>query len=237
MREAIYYRRSHRAYEEGPLDGEVIAEVLDVARKMKPLYSNIKTFITLLDSSEVYVRQDWTPKQFIAIYSEQAEGYITNAGFILGQVDLYLQSLGYGACYIGLGKPNDGGAISRPDGMEFVMLLAFGKTRENMREGAPEFNRKALLEISDTADARLEPARLSPSAMNSQSWYFVGRDGGFHLFRREITRSVAVIRLNRFDVGLALANLYVAYPDTFAHFKDTPTPVLSNSEYITTVTL
>ena len=44
------------------------------------------------------------------------------------------------------------------------------------REGAEQFNRKSLNEISSITDLFhvLEAVRLAPSAMNKQPWYFSG---------------------------------------------------------------
>lgn len=46
---------------------------------------------------------------------------MVNAGFIYQQVDLYLQSQGFGACWIGMGKAKS----SRKD-LKSVILIAFG---------------------------------------------------------------------------------------------------------------
>ncbi len=234
---AIYSRRSHRAYFDTPLSKERIEEILSFARDTKPLYPDIGVHIAVLERGSIYTTMKWAPPQFIAIYSERGAGYLTNAGFILGQIDLYLQSRGLGACYIGLGKPQDGAEHTCPPSMEFVMLLAFGLTKEKMRTGTNEFERRSPAEISDAPDIRLEPARLSPSAMNSQSWYFTHEGDCIHAFRREISRSEAVRRMNRIDLGLSLASLYVAYPESFAFSNLSTPPVLDNSEYIGTITL
>jgi hypothetical protein len=131
----------------------------------------------------------------------------------------------------GLGKPKEGA----PDtsGMEYVIMLAVGKTKEEKRE-AHEFKRNALSEISDRMDDRLEPARLAPSSVNSQPWYFEHTDLGIRAYKKRLVRTAGLSRMNTIDVGIALAHLYVANPDTFTHFVENPAPVRDKMDYILT---
>ena len=55
--------------------------------------------------------------------------------------------------------------------------MAFGKPAEPLYRELSEFKRKPLAEISEGSDERLEAARLAPSGMNVQNWYFIAKDG------------------------------------------------------------
>ena len=66
-------------------------------------------------------------------------------------------------------------------------------------------------QITDKADPRLEAARLAPSAVNSQPWYFTHADDTIHIYCSK--------KGSRLDAGIALAHLYVANGGSFRFFK------------------
>jgi hypothetical protein len=111
-----------------------------------------------------------------------------------------------------MAKPVENGK----DGLEFIISLAFGKPEGSPYRELSGFNRKPLGKISDTADRRLEPARLAPSAINSQPWYFVSTGNGFNCYCAKKFPAALYERLNKIDVGIALAHLYVTYQDKFS---------------------
>lgn len=124
------------------------------------------------------------------------------------------------------------------DGMEFVILIAFGHTNEPLRKGIDDFRRKPMEEISDRADERLEPARLAPSSTNSQPWYFTHEGENIHVYRSEtgLLRHKMLGKMNQIDIGIALAHLYLANPGSF-RFEKTNAPELKGHAYCGTVTL
>ena len=163
----------------------------------------------------------WVTPQLISIYSEDKPGYLENAGFMFQQMDLYLQSIGLGACWLGMGRMN-AKAKNAAEGMKFVMLIAFGFPKgEPLRSGVEEFKRKGLAEISDRTDARLEPARLAPSSINSQPWYFTHEGDVTHVYcvQQGFLKAKTIGYMNSIDVGIALAHMYVANPESFRFFK------------------
>ena len=145
-----------------------------------------------------------------------------------------LQSLGLGVCWLGMGKLNTKTAPDVP-GMKFAIMLAFGHPKGNVLRHSPDdFRRKGLAQIADQPDPKLEPARLAPSSVNSQPWYFVHEDAVIHAY---CTRKSVIPDMNRIDMGIALAHLYVANADTFRFFKAEHTPDISGYHYIGSLTL
>ena len=63
----------------------------------------------------------------------------------------------------------------------------------------------------------MEPARLAPSAINSQPWYFKHTEDGFDVYqiRQNILKRQVLKKWNPIDVGIALAHMYVANEKTF----------------------
>jgi nitroreductase len=111
--------------------------------------------------------------------------------------------------------------------MEFVIFIAFGLPDESQWRSLPEFRRKTLAEISDQEDPRLECARLAPSSTNSQPWYFTHEGETIHAFRSEagLLRHAMLGTMNRIDMGIALAHLYVENKESFRYFTAEPTQI------------
>ena len=122
--------------------------------------------------------------------------------------------------------------------MECVILLAFGHSEESLRSGAGDFKRLSLAEISDRVDTALEPARLAPSSTNCQPWYFTHGDGCIHAYcsLKGMLRHKLLENMNRIDMGIAFAHLYLCNPDTFA-FDRQDAPELPGHRYTGTLTL
>ena len=209
LSEMIYHRKSCRQFIGKPVDAEMIGKILSF--DMKPLHPEIKARMDIVSRDKVKCICPWTTPQLIAIYSEESEGYLENIGFLFQQMDLYLQTLGLGVCWLGMGRMNPKTATD-VEGMKFVIMLAFGYPKgDQLRRDLKGFKRKSMEQITDKADARLEPARLAPSAVNSQPWYFVHEDDTIHVFCNQ--------KGSRLDAGIALAHLYVSNEDTFCFFK------------------
>lgn len=213
----IYIRKSCRNYSDDEIDMDSIEDFIS---KTKPLNEDIKYYYEILTRDEVNLRTRWSAPYYLALYCEKRDNYLENIGFVFQQVCLYMQSIGIGSCWVGLGS-------LKVRGPDFVILIAFGKSDKMTRE-VSDFKRKKLSQISDFEDERLIPARLAPSAVNSQPWYFRHSEDGFDVFqaKQNILKRAFLKKWNPIDVGIALAHLYVANENTF-EFK-----VKSNVEYI-----
>ena len=227
LNEMICHRKSCRSFTNAPVDAETIETIK--AFPMKPLYPEIKVHWEIVLRNQVKCICPWTTPQLIAIYSEETEGYLENIGFLFQQMDLYLQTLGLGVCWLGMGRMNPKTAVT-VEGMKFVIMLAFGHPKgDQLRHDLQGFKRKSLAQIADTPDPRLEPARLAPSAVNSQPWYFTREGDAIHVWCSK--------KGSRLDAGIALAHLYVANEKTFHFFKADHITDLPGYTYIGSVTL
>ena len=227
MKEMISKRKSCRSFTNIPVDAATINTIK--AFSMKPLYPDIKVRWDIVPRNQVKGICPWTTPQLITIYSEEAEGYLENVGFLFQQMDLYLQTLGLGVCWLGLGRMNPK-TTTEVEGMKFVIMLAFGHPKgEQLRHDGKGFKRKSMEQITDRADLRLEPARLAPSAVNSQPWYFAHEGDTIHVW--------CIQKGSRLDAGIALAHLYVANEENFRFCKAEHTTQIPGYGYIGSVTL
>jgi len=234
LKETIYHRKSHRKYSKEPVSLEMIEKIKAFFGEVKPLYDGIRVRLEIVDRKNVRSLMPWITEKVVAIFSEEAEGYLENAGFVLQQVDLYIQSLGLGSCWIGMASVNTETESSIGEGLKFVILLAFGNTAENFRSSDEDFKRKPLDEISSSQDERLIPARLAPSSINSQPWYFVKEGEKFHTYQLSLVRTKNLTKMNRIDVGIALSHMYVAYPESFATESLLTKPGIDKAAYVLT---
>lgn len=227
MKDMIYHRKSCRSFTDTPVDEDTLAIIR--AFSMKPLYPDIQVHWDIVPRSQVKCICPWTTPQLIAIYSEEEDGYLENVGFLFQQMDLYLQTLGLGVCWLGMGRMNPK-TTTAIKGMKFVILLAFGHSKgTQLRHDLKAFKRKSLQQISDRLDPRLEPCRLAPSAVNSQPWYFT-HDG-------DIIHVHCSKKGSRLDIGITLAHLYVTNPEMFRSFRSEAPPIVDGFHYILSVSV
>ncbi len=227
LNEMIYHRKSCRSFSGKPVCAEMIEKILSF--DLKPLYSDIKVRMDIVGRDSVKCICPWTTPQLIAVYSEVTEGYLENIGFLFQQMDLYLQTLSLGVCWLGMGRMNPK-TTEEVEGMKFVIMLAFGEPKgDQLRHDLKGFRRKSLDQIADSADPRLEPARLAPSAVNSQPWYFAHEGNVIHVYCSK--------KGSRLDAGIALAHLYVANGEAFRFFSQTDSAELPGYDYIGSITL
>lgn len=231
LKQYIFKRKSTRKYDLTELDTNILNQINDFAKSLKPLYGNIKIQYNLVGLSDIKNILPVKSPHYFVISSEKKEGYLENVGFMFQQMDLYLSSLGLGSCWLGMARV----AEKINTNLEFVIILAFGKPLESPYRELSEFKRKSLDEISNKVDDRLEPARLAPSATNSQPWYFVIEDDNIHVYRAKLNPVKALIyeKMNAIDMGIMLAHLYISDTDKF-NFVSQKHPDIKGYNYIGT---
>ena len=222
LEEQIYRRKSCRKYLEDEIDMDLIHEAIS---KVKPLNDDVSYHYEILTPDKINNRARFSAPYYLALYSDKKENHV-DIGFIFEQLCLYLQSQGIGNCWVGLASPKK----KSPD---FVITIAFGKSNDCNRD-ISSFRRKKLDEISDYADERLIPARLAPSAINAQPWYFKHSDDGFDVYqtKQNIIKRQFIKKWNPIDVGIALAHMYVANEDTFEFYKKTSFEDINGHTYV-----
>ena len=210
----IFKRKSIRKYKLTPLDDVALEEISEYLNSLKPIYGDIKTELKIISSDYVKKRMMKEAPYYIAVFSEVKEGYLTNIGYMLQQVDLFLSANGLGSCWQGIPAPIK--ELLGSSKLDFVIFIAFGKPKDPKslhRSSVSEFKRKTLGEITDIvgADELLEAARIAPSATNSQPWFFTGDKNLIHAysvepgFIKRFTKKYIPI-----DVGIAICHLQIA---------------------------
>lgn len=218
LREAIYKRKSVRKYHPEGLDEKTLQNIQNYFTEIKPLYCDTKINFSIVGKEHVKgIASLYSPHYIIAM-SESKSGYLVNVGFMLQQVDLYLSSIGFGGCWLGMVRPKE---KSFGGDMEFVIAFAFGKPAESLYRELVDFKRKSLDKISDVVDSRLEVVRLAPSAMNLQNYYFVTEGSAVHVYcaKAGMLTIKHLEKMREIDVGIALSHLYIENSVSFRFFE------------------
>lgn len=236
LQDTIYTRKSTRRFDSRPLCPEVLDQVRQFITTIQPLDATIETEVVLTDRKHISTIFPWGAPHYALCYAKRGEAGLTEVGFRYQQLDLYLQSIGLGSCWLGVAKPKD---LASPDpALDYIIMLAFGKAKGSETRQRDQFKRKGFEEISDRPDGRFEPARLAPSAVNLQPWYFQHDGQTIHVF----TKASGLLagrerqRYARIDVGIALSQVALTQPN-FHYQVIEPSPELAGHRYVGSIQL
>ena len=227
----IWKRKSTRKYDLTPLPDETLGQIETFAQNLKPLYEDITFAYEITDKVRTTLPIIKAP-HYIIISSEQKEGYLENIGFLFQQMDLFLSSLNLGSCWYGASKPIRGIQAALP----FVIIITFGRATGSPHREALEFKRKPLSAISSGHNSRLEAARLAPSGVNFQNWFFQVVDSDIRVYQKKGLPG-PYKKLAKIDIGIALCHLYLATEhegNTF-HFVKEVGYIKKGYQYVGTV--
>jgi nitroreductase len=211
--EFIFKRKSVRDYDPTPLDQDRLDEITQNLQTLTPLITEIKTEFKIISPNQVTRKLSNKAPHYIAAFSEAKDNYKVNIGFMLQQMDLYFSANGLGSCWLGIPQPTK--EVTDASNLEFIILMSFGNPKEALhRTDASEFNRKSLADITNIKDAEelLEPARLAPSAINLQNWYFTGSKQEVHAYsaKPNFLRNIIGGSYYSVNMGIALCHLQLA---------------------------
>ena len=229
-KEIIRKRKSIRSYDLTPLDAAALDEVRAQIENVKPLYPEIKYSIKIVDKTKGLLNVK--APHYLLFSSEEKEGFSENIGFIGQQLDLYFSGAGLGSCWLGMAKP-----CEREDTtLNHVISMSFGKPAEPLYREPADFKRKPLSQISEGADERLEAARLAPSGVNKQNWYFIAEDGKIHCYCIKPSGLMKLFfnQLGRIDMGIALCHI-AEKSESFSFSKEANPPTRKGCVYMGTV--
>ncbi len=196
-----------------PLADDLLQHIVEYTGTLEPMLEGITVEIKVVPGRMVKNLFPVKAPYYFLLFSENKEGFMINAGFMLQQLDLYLSANGIGTCWMGIAKPAK--EIAADSNLDFVTALAFGMPRESLyRQSISQFKRKPLEAITDITgmEKLLEAARLAPSATNSQPWYFTASKGYVHAYcvKPVFIKKFFHARLNIIDMGIAICHFWIA---------------------------
>ncbi|MCL2671783.1 MAG: nitroreductase [Clostridiales bacterium] len=230
MNEIIRKRKSTRKYDMQALDADTLANVQAQFEKLAPLYADAPRWaVEITDKTKAAPFAIAAP-HYLVFRSLETDGAYENIGFIGQQMDLYFSANGLGVCWLGMAKPETG-----ENPLPCIICMAFGRPAEPLHRDLADFKRKTLTQISEGEDARLDAARLAPSGMNAQNWYFVAEEGSkIHCYRKKPLLSVLSQKLGSIDLGIALCHI-AQETENFRFAKQPAAPERKGCIYMGTV--
>jgi len=227
MKEIIRKRKSVRKFDMNPLDDAALEIVHEQVKKLTPLHPDISFSIEIAEKTKGMF--NIKAPHYLVLCSEEKEGYLENIGFIGQQLDLFLSANGIGACWVGAAKPTEKTLSALPH----VICIAIGRPDEPLYREISGFKRKSLSEISEGNDPRIEAARLAPSGLNAQNWYFIAGGDKIHCYIKKPNALVKPIigKMGHIDLGIAICHI-AQESENFAFAKDMDAPTKKNLIYI-----
>ncbi|MGX6978376.1 nitroreductase family protein [Vagococcus elongatus] len=200
--ETIFTRRQVRRFRDDLLDQQQLLDIETWILNAKQ-FSGQQAKVALVTDNEVSHGQG--APYYLLVYCDNHSSAYGNAGFVLQQGDLYLQSLGLGSGWFAGVKPK------RHDD-RFCIGLAFGKTDVPARKSEDEFKRKSIETISPMANAVAAAVRLAPSSLNSQPWRLAFGEEKVTItdVGSGIKRMFLKNKLNKIDLGIAASHAVIA---------------------------
>jgi len=209
--DAIFKRKSMRKFDDTiVVTEEELTEINQHTQKLIPLVCDIKVRFEVVKRAKTTAKRG---EYCLLMYSENKPHYLLNAGYLLEQMDLFLNAHDIGVCWYGLAKAKE----THVSELDYVIMLAFAKSRpQDFRKDISQFKRKNRVEIwqGDFDLDVIEATLLAPSACNTQPWRVVSEGNSIKVYRNtQIKSFIPASKLpfyNSIDMGMCLCFLEIA---------------------------
>ncbi len=215
--DTIFVRRAVRKYDMAPLDEKTLGDIRKWIDETQQLPGQSARF-EIVSADKV---KGAAAPHYIMCYCKPTDAAYANVGYVIEKADLYIQSLGFGSLWLGMGTPKE-------KETDFCIMLAFGRSDVPLRKSEQEFNRLPVGEISNTDNAVAQAARLAPSACNSQPWKLEFADGcvTVRYFGRGMMKMILKSKMNKVDIGIVTRHIVTALEHEGEKIKSV-TPITS----------
>lgn len=213
LKEAVSKRKSVRSYDMTKLSDAELSQIREFADKIPVLIPNVKTKMEIIGPDDVKSIMGWRAPHYLALYGEDSDAGRMSVGYIYEQVVLYMTALDLGTCWATSVSPKD---KHENDGTVWTAVVAFGKVKDGEVWRNGEAKRKDAKEVYEGKSEALEAARLAPSAMNNQPWYFENDGDSVSVYcKKQGFLKKWMVSQNRIDIGIALGNICAVSPFQF----------------------
>lgn len=235
----IFKRRSIRKFKKEEVPEQLLKDIIYFGSNIPKLHGNIQMKLELYKNIEERVRVKGLWKvdapYYLAFYSEETEGYLENAGYILEHVLLYMTGKGLGTCYLKSTRLPQSG----PVGLKQVIVVAFGYPKTLLYRDPATAKRLPLKElcvfkeeVGESLKNILRAIRLAPSAMNTQPWRFIVYHDKIFIFScREFLPSPSFASMREIGTGIMLAHLTIAAEEMWMNVKMEAEEVMEKKSY------
>lgn len=235
----IFKRRSIRKFKNDQVPGQLLKDILYFGDCVSRLHGSIQIKMEISENLDGHlpVKGLWKVEApyYLIFHSEEKDGYLTNAGYILEPILLYMTSKGLGTCYLGNTRVSGPGIA----GMKQMIAIAFGYPKTLLYRDPATAKRLPLKElcvfkedVEDSVKNVLKAVRLAPSVMNTQPWRFIVYHDKIYIFScREFLPSPPLIMLREISIGIMLSHLTIAAEEMWMNIKLEVEEVMEKKSY------
>ncbi len=218
LKEIIPQRHSVRSYQHKPLSAEAIQALkLETERccHSTPLRMQLVTNEPTAFKGIASYGMFQGVENYLIIYKPKNDDHDEQVGYYGERFVLAAQLLGLNTCWVGLTYKKVSAIFSIPSNYKVACLITLGY---GTTQGAPH-KKKSVEELSNCAPTSpqwfrqgVEAARLAPSAVNQQKFYFklTNRLSPNNLPIVEAKRSFSLIGYTQIDLGIAKLHFELA---------------------------
>lgn len=215
---AVFKRNSVRRFLWGShLSEEELQLVRDKIAHLIPLIEEIPVEFQLVKRKDTIAGRG---EYCILAYSQEAENYLMNIGYMIVQLDLYLSLHNIGCCYVGRGRPKK----RKKQELGFIIMLCIGKCKScRFHESEEQFRRKKEDAIwSGSIEPELSHVvRLAPSAYNLQPWRIIASNEAIDVYQSKWLDSI--VPMDKFPaynaLGMGICFCYLDIALDYQRFK------------------
>ncbi|ADL04192.1 nitroreductase family protein [Lacrimispora saccharolytica] len=223
----IFKRRSIRKFKKEQVPEQLLKDILYFGENIPRLHGEILFKMEISENLDDHlpVKGLWKVEApyYLTFYSEEKEGYLVNAGYIMEHVLLYMTGKGLGTCYLGSTKVLEPASA----GMKQVIVVAFGYPKTLLYRDPATAKRLPLKELcvfkeeaGESMKNILRAVRLAPSAMNTQPWRFIVYHDRIYIFScREFLPSPTLVSMREIGTGIMLSHLTIAAEEMWMNVK------------------
>lgn len=231
----IIKRCSIRKYDMNEFSATELQNVIDIVQNVTP-FNACKYNIKIITHPEFFTMTGGLFRidapHYLVISGDGTDEGLINVGFISEQICLHLASFDVGTVFLGGAFVKD-----KLQKSTYAISVALGRPLEPFRDNIGNIKRKKLADIAEgNTDAflkQLQNARLAPSAMNLQPWYFICQEKEIDVYLNKARLLSSIKKMQKIDIGIVLSHFLVDDVSFIAHDnKKTP----KGRKYITSVT-
>lgn len=246
--EAIFKRKSVRTYRMEELPEVLLHNIRKYEKEIDRMYPSLRYELVIFNAVKEKIQMKGLFRvkapYYMALFIEDKEGHMEEAGYILEQLVLFMTTKGIATCYQGGARLVED--IFFPE-LKLAMIVAFGFAEGAMfrqEKGAKRFPMESIAfikeAISDDIRLLLRAGRMAPSALNSQPWRMMVYDNRIHIFSKRGMGMIEASPMDRLNVGILAAHFAVAAEEFWLDITFNVSTVVKemdfkNNCYITTL--
>ncbi len=208
---SIFKRKSTRLFKKQPLSKDDLDFLIKEIEEIDSLtVSTFDWMIVYYEQTKLNVNVK-APAYFKMLIKDTNMNLIST-GYIMQQLDLICSQKGIATCWLGFNRIKK--SKTHPGFYETIRLAVGYAKNDVHRHNQEEFKRLPFNRICNSHRFLkiIEPARLSPSSLNQQPWYFQVENDTVTIIKRPPHPLVDILHRRFFEIncGIALLHLIVA---------------------------